>query len=128
MRINETEVFEGRSVGGSEFKVGWHVATKFEIVGVMVAIKQFCHAFQLLSLSLRKVLLIGRPTIERQCVVRVLRRFLMENIILAIVPVLEGSIIRAGLLNGSRRLHNFLGLRCGPLPLLALELGFICRG
>lgn len=52
----------------------------------------------------------------------------MENIILAIVPVLEGSIIRAGLLNGSRRLHNFLGLRCGPLPLLALELGFICRG
>lgn len=50
----------------------------------------------------------------------------MENIILAVVPVLESSIIGAGLLDGSGRLHNFLGLRCGPLPLLALELGFVC--
>lgn len=59
MRINETEVFEGRSISGCEFKVGWHIATQFEIVGVMVAIKQFLHAFQLLTLSLREVLLVS---------------------------------------------------------------------
>ena len=28
MRINETEVFEGRSISGCEFKVGWHIATQ----------------------------------------------------------------------------------------------------
>ena len=58
-----------------------------------VVIKKFLHAFQLLSLSLSEIVFVSGTTVEGQRVVRVLRVFLMEDVILAVVPVGERGMV-----------------------------------
>lgn len=52
---------------------------------------------------------------------------LMEDVILAVVPVGEGSMVGASLLDGLRSLHNFTLLGLRTLTLLARESGLVRR-
>ena len=51
---------------------------------------------------------------------------LMEDVILAIVPIGERGMIRTCLLNGLLCVDNLSNAGLGTLALITLELGFIC--
>lgn len=85
------------------------------------------HAFQLTGLALGEILFVSRTTIEWKRVVRVLRVLLMEDVILSVVPVGEGGVVGARLLDGLGRLHNFTLLGLGALSFLAGVLGLVGR-
>ena len=91
-----------------------------------VIVEQFLHSLKLLRLPLCKIVFVCRASIEWQRVVRVLRVLLVEDVVLAIVPVGERGVVRASLLNRSRWLDNLIHLPRGSLTLLPAELGFIC--
>ena len=98
-----------------------------EGVGVFVFVQELLHAFQLAGLALGEILFVSRTTIERKRVVRVLWVLLMEDVILAVVPVGEGGMVGACLLDGLRGLHNFTLLGLGALSFLASEPGLVRR-
>jgi len=50
----------------------------------------------------------------------------VEDIVLAVIPVGEGSVIGAGLLDRLGRFHNFLLFHLGLFTSLSLELSFVC--
>ena len=52
----------------------------------------------------------------------------MENIVLAIVPVRERGLVRAGLLDRPRWLHNFFNFPRSSVAFFASEFSFVCRG
>ena len=52
---------------------------------------------------------------------------LMEDIILAVVPVGEGGVVRARLLNRARRLHDLIDFPLRLLALLPPKLAFVRR-
>ena len=122
----KAEIFEVFRVGGLEVEVCGDVAAELEIVRVGVIVEQFLHSLQLFRLPLCKIVFVCRASIERQRVVRVLRVLLMEDIVLAVVPVGERGAVRAGLLNRSRRLNDLIHFPRGPLALLPAELSFVC--
>ena len=88
--------------------------------------EQIVQSIEILSLSLTVIVFVGRYTIEGERIVGVLRAFLMENIVLAVVPVGERRMVRAGLLNWLRRADNTYIRLCGWLTLVASEPLFVC--
>lgn len=51
---------------------------------------------------------------------------LMENIVLSVIPVGERRVIRTGLLDGFRRLHNLRSFLRSLFTLLTSVLRFVC--
>jgi hypothetical protein len=84
------------------------------------------HTTQFPSLSLSEIVFVGRSSVEGQRVVRVLRVLLVEDIVPTVVPVGEGSVIRACLLGGLGRSSNFLLFHLGLFTPLSLKLSFVC--
>lgn len=93
VRVDEAEVLLELGIRRLELKVGGDVATQFEVVRVMVFVEHILQTLQILSLLRRVSLLVGGSTSEWQSVVRVLGMFLMENIVFAVVPVGEASMV-----------------------------------
>ena len=93
-----------------------------------VIIKQFLHSLELCSLPLCKIVFVSWATIERQRVVRVLRVLLVEDIILAVIPIGEWSTIRTRLLDRPRWLNNLIHFTRGSFSFLSAELSFIRCG
>ena len=60
---------------------------------MMVFVEHILQTLQILSLLRRVSLLVCGSTSEWQSVVRVLGMFLMENIVFAVVPVGEASMV-----------------------------------
>lgn len=52
---------------------------------------------------------------------------LVEDVVLAVVPVREGSMVRAGLLDGLGGLHNFALLGLRTVTFLACEPSLVRR-
>ena len=126
VRLYEAEIFEVFRVGRLEVEVSRDVAAQFQIVRMGVIVQQFLHSLQLLRLPLRKIVFVCGAAIEWQRVVRVLRVLLVEDVVLAVVPIGERCVVRAGLLDGPRWLNNLIHLPRGSFALLPAELSFIC--
>lgn len=99
-----------------------------QLVGIVVLTEELLHALEFTGLALGEVLFVGGATCEGQRVVRELGVLLMENIILSVVPVREGRIVGARLLNGLGRARDFLDSLRRFLSLLAPILRFVRRG
>ena len=92
-----------------------------------VVIEHLLHSLELSGLSFCEILFVCRPSIEWQLVVWVLRVFLMEDIVLAVVPVREGRMVGTCLLDRLGRFDNFRLLWLSTFALLSLVLCLIGR-
>ena len=88
-----------------------------------IVLKKLVHAFKLICLSLGIVVFVCGTPIEWQRIVRVLWVLLMEDIVFAIVPVGERSVVGARLLDW---LWSFLDLSMLSLSSLALFTSELC--
>ena len=127
MSLDEAEVFEILWVSRLEVEVCRDVAAELEIVRVSVGVEQFLHAFEFLALPLREIVFVCRSSVERQRVVRVLRFLLMEDVILAIVPVWECCVVWARFLDWLRWFNNLVHFSRSSFTLFSAELAFIRR-
>ena len=95
---------------------------------MVILIEDVLEPAQIFLLLLGVGVLVGRPASKRQCVVRILGMLLMEDIILAVVPVRKTGVVAGGLGDGLGRFDYLIDLRCGSLAFLATELGLVgCR-
>lgn len=62
--LDEAEIFEVFRVGRLEVEVGGDVPAQLQLVRVGVTVEQTLQSLQLLRLSLREIVLVGRPAIE----------------------------------------------------------------
>ena len=93
MGLNKSEVLKRLTVGSLIVKVGWNIPSKLQFVSFGVTVKKVLHALELGLLSLSEVVLVGASAVEGQRVVRELRVLLVEDVIIAIIPVrIRGSI------------------------------------
>ena len=121
--LNKSKVLKCLSICRLVVKVSGDVAGELELVGLLVLVKHLLHAFELFLLSLSEVVLVRRSSVERQRVVWILRVLLVEDVILAIVPVGERGSICTCLLNW---LGRFGSLNNAGLGLLALFSSILC--
>ena len=81
--------------------------------------------FFLLLRSVR--LLVRGATSEGQCVVRVLGVLLVENVVFAVVPVREGSLVSRGLLDRLGWLNDLVDFLSCAFTLLPPKLRLVRR-
>ena len=93
----------------------------------MVLVQDFLQPAQFFLLLLSVGLLVGRPARKWQRVVRILGMFLMEYIILAVIPVRKTGVVARRLGDGLRRFDYLIDFGCGSFAFLAAELGLVGR-
>ena len=111
-------------------KVTWSVCEEIrcnllDVVLGGTVFDEILHTAQLASLPLREVVFVCRTAIERQRIVRELRVFLMEDVVLSVLPVGERRLVRACLLDRLRWFHNVCNLGLRSLALFSSVLGFV---
>lgn len=123
--INEAEVLERLRVSRRKFEVCWDVPAQFDVVFLCAVFEKVLHAFELASLPLCKVVFVRRPSVEGKRIVRELRMLLVEDVILAVLPVGERCLVRTGLLDGLRCINDVLHFLLCFITFLSSELGFV---
>ena len=112
---------EKRSVSVGERKFVYLL----DVVFLCAVFEKVLHAFELASLPLCKVVFVRRPSVEGKRIVRELRMLLVEDVILAVLPVGERCLVRTGLLDGLRCINDVLHFLLCLIAFLSSELGFV---